>query len=241
LLGSPSSLDFSAIPNFFFQAPQVFVAFTFSGVSVVAGSVYAIVITASNAQYDIPHYVIGDWFLSDSYAGGTAYSNGGSGWVPIGPTWDLAFKTYVELPQISLSPTCGPPGTVVIVTGSSFIRQANSFCDIHSTPAGLVGPNRGTDFDCNINAQGEVTGPDGPAFFTVAVGASGSYSVTVYYGPSGQESDPVTFSTNCPAVGGVILPVNTFAWFRRGLPSSAWSAASAQQSWLPRGDSRKTR
>jgi hypothetical protein len=105
-------------------------------------------------------------------------------------------------PQISLSPTCGLPGTIVTVTGSGFTRQASSFCEIHSDPAGLVGPTRGTDFDCNINAQGEVTGPDGPAFFVVAAEASGSYSVTVYYGPSLEESSPVTFITSC----GVHLP-----------------------------------
>jgi hypothetical protein len=103
----------------------------------------------------------------------------------------------------------------VTVTGSGFTRHANSFCEIHSNPPGLVGPTRGTDFECNINAQSEVTGPIGPAFFVVAAGASGSYSITVYYAPpdeSPQESGPVQFTVNSgPAVGGAVVPANTLA------------------------------
>jgi hypothetical protein len=214
-----ASLSSSAIPTITASPPSEFVAFVFSSPpDVVAGSVYAIVITASNAPYD--NYTVGYCFPlvpgSDCYVAGTARYYDGS-WHETDPSGqDLAFKTYVTPPQISLSPTCGPPGTKVVVTGSGFTRHADSFCEIHSSPAGLVGTTRGTDFDCNILADGSVSGPDGPAFFVVAAGASGSYWVTVYYAPAGetpQESAPIGFSTQCSGtmsgpVGGFVESVN---------------------------------
>jgi hypothetical protein len=138
-----------------------------------------------------------------------------------GNRWVEAGIALNAMPEISLNPTCGPPGTRVVVTGSGFTRHANSFCEIHSNPAGLVGTTRGTDFDCNILNDGSVSGPEGPAFFVVAAGASGSYSVTVYYAPPGetpQESAPVGFSTQCGGpmsgpVGGLMEPVNKLAVF----------------------------
>jgi len=108
--------------------------------------------------------------------------------------------------QISLTPTCGPPGTVVTVTGSGFTMSAQPYCDFASSPSGLVGPGRGTDFDCNVAIDGSLVN----TWFIVAAGASGSYSVIVDY-LGEQFSDPVGFSTSCPAVGGVVMRTNTFA------------------------------
>ena len=140
--------------------------------------------------------------------------NQGGNWVEVG----LALNAK---PVISLNPTCGLPGTRVEVTGVGFTRHANSFCEIHSNPAGLVGATRFIDFDCNILADGSVSGLDGPAFFVVAAGASGLYSVTVYYAPAletPQESAPVGFSTQCGGtmsgpVGGLMEPVDKLAVF----------------------------
>jgi hypothetical protein len=221
LLASASLLS-SAIPTVPESVmPSEFVAFVFSSPpDVVAGTVYAIVITATNAFYG--NYSVGNCYSGNPYVAGTAYYYDGI-WREVLPSGeqDLAFKTYVAPPQISLSPTCGPPGTEVVVTGSGFTRHANSFCEIHSNPAGLVGTTRGTDFDCNILNDGSVSGPDGPAFFVVAAGASGSYSVTVYYAPAGetpQESAPVGFRTQCGGtmsgpVGGLMEPVNKLGVF----------------------------
>jgi hypothetical protein len=117
LLGS-SSLGPSDIPIYFGSAPTDFVTFTFSGVSLVAGSVYAIVITASNAQYDIPHYVVADYYLSDSYAAGTAYYNDGSGWLDL--NYDLAFKTYVAVPCYDIEQNGVPVNTLNIPVGNTF-------------------------------------------------------------------------------------------------------------------------
>jgi len=117
LLGS-SSLGPSGIPEFVGSAPDVFVAFTFSGVSVVAGNVYAIVITASNAQYDPPHYVVADYYLSDSYAAGTAYYNDGSGWIDL--TYDIAFKTYVAEPYCDIEQNGSPIQNLNVQVSSTF-------------------------------------------------------------------------------------------------------------------------
>ncbi len=80
-------------------------------------------------------------------------------------------------------------------------------CDILSTP-GLVGPTRGTNYDCafNYDVSGSVSG-----WFIVQAGARGSYSVTVFY--NGKESAPTEFSTDCPCVGGVVMPADTLAMF----------------------------
>ena len=119
-LRGSSSLGPSYIPHFSGQAPYDFIAFTFSGVSVVAGSVYAIVITASNAQYDPPHYVVADWFLSDSYAAGTAYSRSNGGWFTIGANFDIAFKTYVAEPCYDIEQKGIPVNALDIPVGSTF-------------------------------------------------------------------------------------------------------------------------
>jgi hypothetical protein len=116
--------------------------------------------------------------------------------------------------DISLDPTHGPIGTTVVVTGSGFTRHANSFCEIHSTPTGLVGPTRDTDFACNILADGSVDG-----WFIVQDGASGSYLVTVYYAPAGfdpQESAPASFNVDhagTAPVGGLMEPAYKLAVF----------------------------
>jgi hypothetical protein len=122
-------------------------------------------------------------------------------------------------PQISLSPTCGPSGTVVTVAGSGFALSAQPYCDFASTPSGLIGSTRGTDFSCYVDVDGSLAN----TWFIVAAGASGSYSVTVTY--FGQISDPVTFNAGsclsqpsqqpfglCVARLGVQEPNGTVTW-----------------------------
>jgi len=116
-------------------------------------------------------------------------------------------------PQISLSPTCGPPGTVVKVTGSGFTVSAQPYCDFISTPSGLVGPTRGTDFDCNVDVDGSLVN----TWFIVAARASGSYSVTVDY--FGQVSASVWFNTACT--------------FELCVVQLGVEAANGTVSWLP--------
>jgi hypothetical protein len=96
----------------------------------------------------------------------------------------------------------------VTVTGSGFTVSAQPYCNFASSPAGLVGTTRGTDFVCNIVSDGSIE----TAWFRVAAGASGSYSVTVSY--FGQASAPVQFTADDSLggpVGGVVVPANTLA------------------------------
>jgi hypothetical protein len=113
-----------------------------------------------------------------------------------------AQSVFAFLATISLNPGFGPPGMKVTVTGSGFTVSAQPYCNFVSTPAGLVGPNRNTDFVCMVAGDGSMAG-----WFVVAVGASGSYSVSVSYFT--QASDPEQFAVTQPApVGGVVEPVN---------------------------------
>lgn len=109
-LGS-SSLPGSAFPYTPSGFPSVFVSFTFSPPpTVVAGSVYAIVITTREFGR---LYVVGDC-NANPYPDGTEWVNSRSG---PSPGWrqyldrDLAFKTYVAAAE-------GPVGGVVIPANS---------------------------------------------------------------------------------------------------------------------------
>jgi hypothetical protein len=102
---------------------------------------------------------------------------------------------------ISLTPSCGGPGTRVTFSGSGF-DAAIERCAVQS---GLIsfGPH------CGVTGPGTVSG-----YFTVRDGASGKYTVTVtgYIGEgtiAGEAS--AEYNTDCPAVGGVVEPANTFA------------------------------
>lgn len=97
-LGS-SSLPGSAIPTYV-GLPSIFVAFTFSPPpTVVAGSVYAIVLTTTEWVHP---YNVGDCD-TNGYPDGTEWVNGvtgGTGWGIPYPNNDLAFKTYVAPPAV---------------------------------------------------------------------------------------------------------------------------------------------
>ncbi len=100
LLGSSSLVPTASNPpvwNGIPPIPSVFVAFTFSSPSVVAGNVYAVVITAApNSPPGGTLYTLGD-SSGDPYAGGQEYyNNNEAGWNAGGiEGYDLAFKTFV--------------------------------------------------------------------------------------------------------------------------------------------------
>jgi hypothetical protein len=176
------------------------VEFDFSPISVTPGQRYAIQIIVTSGPGSGPV-----WYFagSDVYLGGQSITYGA-----YQPS-DMMFRTYSGPPQISLSPIFGLSGTMVTVTGSGFTVSAQPYCDFTSSPSGLVGPIRNTDFVCNIASDGSIV----TAWFVVAAGASGSYSVTVSY--FGQASALVQFTVSQPQrpsvpVGGVVAPVNTF-------------------------------
>lgn len=114
----------------------------------------------------------------------------------------LAFSSTqsVSAQQISLSPACGPPGTVVSLSGSGFGTSEHD-PTISSSPDGLI-----SDAEIVVN-EGVVSGT-----FIVAAGAQGSYLVTVHTIGIDQSAS-VGFNTDCPggetAVGGVVMPTNT--------------------------------
>jgi hypothetical protein len=182
------------------------VEFDFSPISLTPGQRYAIQIIVTSGGNPT-------WWFADNAPNPGPYPNGNS--ITFGVpalTADMMFRTYSGPPQISPSSTSGTPGTMVTVTGSGFTVTAQPYCDFISNPPGLVGPLQGTDFVCNVAGDGSI----GAAWFVVAAGASGSYSVTVSY--FGQESDPVQFTVSQPQrpstpVGGVVTPANKLAVF----------------------------
>ncbi len=185
------------LPNGFGNPGGAWKHFEWAGVAVTPGATYVIEVQATTTEFCL------------NFNGGNPYPAGslirlGNPQLPD----DLAFKTWGSAAPV-LDPTHGFPGTMVTVTGSGFTRYADSRCEIHSTPTGLVGTTRDTDFGCNILADGSVDG-----WFIVQGGASGSYLVTVYYAPPGeqpQESPTVGFNTDHTGgapVGGFMEPVN---------------------------------
>jgi hypothetical protein len=114
LPGGSVSLSGSAIPIHSSSFPSVFVAFTFSSPpAVVAGSVYAIVITTTDTS---GYYDVGSSGFS-SYADGTFWYKivGLQDWVQDVDV-DLAFKTYVA---------GGPGGAFVICVIRLGVQEQN--------------------------------------------------------------------------------------------------------------------
>jgi hypothetical protein len=108
-----TSLPGSAFLNFYpSDYPSVFVTFIFSTPpAVVAGSVYAIVMTTTQVHGVEPYYGDGESSLNP-YGGGTAWFTDAGGWHSVSEN-DVAFKTYVVLPPPP-EPVSGPVGGVVI-------------------------------------------------------------------------------------------------------------------------------
>lgn len=100
VLLASTSLPASAIPMVGSFPLIDFVAFVFaSPPAVVAGSVYAIVMTTTNAPLGSPGYEFA-WSQSYSYAAGNFWFTDATGWKQAIPTdmGDLAFKTFVTPP-----------------------------------------------------------------------------------------------------------------------------------------------
>jgi len=115
LLGS-SSLPGSAIPEFDPSGlPSVFVTFTFSPPpTVVAGSVYAIVITTTEWVHA---YSVGDCNTNPYFSRGSEWINGrtgGQGWQEH-PDSDFAFKTYVAAAAPPVGGVMMPVSTLAMV------------------------------------------------------------------------------------------------------------------------------
>ena len=115
-----------------------------------------------------------------------------------GSTSDFAEATFtvVSGPTITLLPTSGPPGTVVIVTGSGFLPQ-DSTCSISGTP--VQNPA------CSITlGSGAPTGS-----FQVSAVASGAYTVTVS-ASSGGDSAQAVFTVTVQTLSLTLTP--TYGW-----------------------------
>ena len=125
-------------------------------------------------------------------------------------------------PTITLTPTCGGPGTIVTVTGTGF-NPVSGTCTIVSSPPGLIGVAA-----CTVQGTGTVSG-----YFLVAGGASGIYAVTVT--GTGGETASAVFTTPCPAVavGGFVEPVNKLIVFAPYLALLGIVAAAAVMITVP--------
>jgi len=103
---------------------------------------------------------------------------------------------------ITLSPSFGPAGTIVQVTGVGFDPEPTN-CIISSSPSGLI-----SNAVCMLSGGDIVS-----ASFTVGCAPAGPYTITVtdsiYHTPSYEGSFNNEGGT-C-AVGGIVEPVNTFA------------------------------
>jgi len=103
-------------------------------------------------------YNVGVWVRDGKHAGPTGYDD----------RKIINGYSILSAPTVRLSPTSGPTGTVVVVSGSSF-APADTTCLISSSPNGLISSSA-----CGMSA-GVVAGS-----FTVASGAmGGAYMVTV--------------------------------------------------------------
>jgi hypothetical protein len=96
-----------------------------------------------------------------------------------GPTFNLL-----------LTPSCGPPGTLVTFT------YPGSPTSIDEKPSLFT-----TTINCPVNQ---------PCFFTVLNVPVGQYKL-FWYMPDGSTGIGSFFVGDCPAVGGVVMPANTFA------------------------------
>jgi hypothetical protein len=101
--------------------PTAFVPFTFSSPSVVAGSVYAIVITTTNAPVSPPAYSVGVT-ITHFYVPGDAYSFDGTNWV-LDVDLSLAFKTFVTPPAIPEYPLGLPLLAIFMIIAYGLIRR----------------------------------------------------------------------------------------------------------------------
>jgi hypothetical protein len=159
-----------------------------SGFTLTPDNPYTELIGLSHAQYSTSGVSSPTTFPATLYD--TQY------WVEVG----IALNPIRE---ISLSPACGPPGTVVSLSGSGFGASEHD-PTISSSPDGLISGATIAIVD------GVVSGT-----FVVAAGAQGPYLVTLHTIGIGQSAS-ADFNTNCPSVGGapvggVVEPVNTLA------------------------------
>jgi hypothetical protein len=89
-------------------------------------------------------------------------------------------------PTLTINPSSGPPTTGVTLSGSNF-AAADTSCVIYSSPTGLISNPK-----CAVSG-GVVSGS-----FTVASGASGSYTVTVTGATGDSASASFTVTTSPP-------------------------------------------
>jgi len=98
----------------------------------------------------------------------------------------------VESATVSLSPTSGPVGTTVTISGNGFnTGDAGTYPCVTSTPSSIV-----TAATCTFSASGSVSGS-----FQVAVGStSGAYTVAITGSTSDSASAAFTVTSTTPAI-----------------------------------------
>jgi hypothetical protein len=103
----------------------------------------------------------------------------------------------------SITPSSGPPGTLVTVTGHGF-SIADTGCSVTSSPLGLIS----TPTPCALTWYQIAGFTDVSISFTVASGATGVYMVTVE-GIDIKDTASGSFTvTGAPAPTTIVVPVN---------------------------------
>lgn len=140
---------------------------------------------------------------------------GAAGWDAYYGWGRLNAHLALPLPMMTLSPTSGSAGTSVLVSGSNFDVQDTS-CVISSSPSGLV-----------ANQQCVASGGTVSGVFTVASGATGSYTVAVTGYAIGD-----TAHATWPVVFALVRDIESGIYYG-GSIAGIWSGSTRLPGWTP--------
>ena len=156
------------------QHPSIFITFTFSSPpSVVAGNVYAIIITHEGSS---PAFVVGD-------ASGNPYPSGGE-WYYYAGSWsanagcDLAFRTYVTETSISTVISYVTSPTTVTSVSTSFVPT--TLTETSTSVSATTETSVSTEYvPVTVTQTTTVTGTTTSTSATTTTSTEPSYTLTV--------------------------------------------------------------